>query len=360
MNKIPTLALIALCAIAFHSVTAKAGDVDGAGSSFVAPIMAKWADDYAKTSGVNVSYEPIGSGAGIEKIKAGTVDFGATDKPLTPEELQTAGLCQFPVVIGGVVPVVNIPGVPPGEMKLSGKVLALIFMGKVTNWNASEIARDNGGLSLPDLAITVVHRSDGSGTTFNWASYLASSSIAWSTEVGTGLSVPWPVGVGSEGNGGVSASVLQTPGAIGYVEYTYALENNLTYTQVQNHQGLFVAPSADTFQASASTINWNNYKDFSVSIGSAAGGPTAYPIAATTFVLMYKRPKEAARTAAVLAFFKWALEEGGEQASALHYVALPPGLVKRVQIYWETQIQGESSSEAGHVQSGSDTERRAD
>lgn len=319
--------------------TARADDIQGAGSSFVAPIMTKWAEDYARSTGVKVLYQSVGSGAGIQKIKAGEVDFGASDKPLPSDELKAAGLCQFPVVIGGVVPVVNLPGVSAGTVQFTGQLLADIYMGKLTAWDAPEIKAVNPGLKLPALPITVVHRSDGSGTTFNWVNFLSRTSPVWKNAIGSGLAVAWPVGVGGEGNAGVATAVKQTQGAIGYVEYTFALQNDLVFGQVQNGHGLFVAPSPETFQAAASTVNWPYFKDFSVSIGDAAGAPNAYPITATTFVLMYKEPKNAAHASAALAFFKWALENGDDEAGALHYVALPPNLVKQVEMYWASQIR---------------------
>jgi phosphate transport system substrate-binding protein len=219
-------------------------------------------------------------------------------------------------------------------------------MGKITSWDAPAIKSINPGLKLPALAISVVHRSDGSGTTFNWVSFLSRTSPAWKTNIGSGLTVAWPVGVGGDGNAGVAAAVTQTSGAVGYVEYTYALQNAMTFGQVQNAHGLFIAPSAETFQAAASTVDWKYFKDFNVSIGDAAGGPDAYPITATTFILMYKSPKNTAHSTAALAFFKWALEDGDDEAGALHYVALPPNLVKQVEIYWSAQIAIGASSAA--------------
>jgi phosphate transport system substrate-binding protein len=313
-------------------------EVHGAGSTFVAPIMAIWADDYLKVSGVAVRYQPVGSGAGIEAIRSGQVDFGATDKPLSPDELQQAGLCQFPIVVGGIVPVVNLPGVGPNQMRFSGELLAAIYMGAVTRWDAPAIKSLNPGLPLPGLPISVVHRSDGSGTTFNWVDFLAKTSAAWKRQIGVGLSVAWPVGEGGNGNAGVAAAVTRTAGSIGYVEYSYALQNNLAFAQVENAHGLFVSPSADAFQAAAATVDWQNHKDFSV-LMTNAGGPLAYPITATTFVLMFKVPKDPSRAPPVLAFFKWALESGDQQAAQLSYAPLPAILVKRVEAYWASQVR---------------------
>lgn len=314
-------------------------EVQGAGSSFVAPIMAQWAEDYMKASGNKVIYQSVGSGAGIEKIRAGEVDFGASDKPLSSEELEQAGLCQFPVVVGGVVPVVNLPGISSNQMKFSGTLLADIYMGKVTSWDAPEVRDLNPDLPLPSTPISVVHRSDGSGTTYNWVDFLSKSSPAWRQAVGVGLSVAWPTGTGSNGNAGVADSVTQTTGSIGYVEYAYAVQRKLVFGQVENAHGLFVSPGADAFQSAASTVDWRLHKDFSV-LMTSAGGPDAYPISATTFILMYKSPKDPARSLSALAFFKWALESGDQQATALNYAALPGGLVKQIEAYWVAQIKG--------------------
>ena len=338
------LALIAFAVMAGARTAHCAEELQGAGSTFVAPVMTKWAEEYEQIKGVKITYQAVGSGAGIEKIRAREVDFGATDKPLSTDELKAAGLCQFPIVIGGVVPVVNLPGIGPRQIKFTGELLADIYLGKVTMWNAPEIARFNPHLALPALPISVVHRSDGSGTTFNWVSFLSRTSAAWKASVGTGLSVAWPLGTGAEGNAGMAASVEQMPGAIGYVEYNYALKNALAFAQVQNAHGLFVTPSPESFQEAASTVDWKYFKDFSVTIGDAAGGPNAYPITATTFVLMPRAPRDVVRSSALLAFFKWALEDGDNEVTALQYVALPPTLTLRVEGYWATNISVEQSS----------------
>jgi phosphate transport system substrate-binding protein len=327
-----------ISSITLHS--AQGAEVAGAGSSFVAPIITEWAADYAKVTGTTVSYDSVGSGAGIERIRQGIVDFGATDKPLSPQELSEAGLCQFPVVVGGVVPVVNLSGISAGQLKFSGALLADIYMGKVTSWDAAEIKALNPDIALPSLAISVVHRSDGSGTTYNWVDFLSKASAAWKEKVGVGLSVSWPTGMGSNGNAGVAESVTHTQGAIGYVEYSYAVQNHLAFGQVQNAHGLFVSPSADTFQSAAMTVDWRRHQDFSV-LMTNAGGPDAYPITATTFILMYKSPKDPNRATLALAFFKWALESGDQQASKLNYAPLPAVLVKLVEAYWTSQIRGQ-------------------
>jgi phosphate transport system substrate-binding protein len=336
--------IVFLSAAAFRP--ALGDEVQGAGSTFVAPIMTKWTDDYLKVSGVKVSYQAVGSGAGIEAIRAGRVDFGATDKPLSPDELRQAGLCQFPVVVGGVVPVVNLAGVAPNRMRFSGELLAAIYMGMVTTWDAPEIKALNPGPSLPSLPIAVVHRSDSSGTTFNWVDFLAKTSAAWRDKVGVGLSVAWPVGEGGNGNAGVSAAVTRTAGSIGYVEYSYALQNHLSFAQVENAHGLFVSPGADAFQAAAATVDWQNHKDFSVQMTNA-GGVLAYPITATTFILMAKAPTDPTRPPLALAFFKWVLEAGDQQASQLSYAPLPAILVKRVEAYWASQMKLPAAAAGG-------------
>jgi len=327
---------LAICSV-------RGAEIDGAGSSFVAPVMAQWASEYAKGTGTTVNYASVGSGAGIDRIRNGTVDFGATDKPLSPRELEEAGLCQFPVVVGGVVPVVNLAGISPGQLRFSGALLAKIYMGEVTSWDAEEIRALNPDVSLPSLAISVVHRSDGSGTTYNWVDFIARASSAWKAKIGVGLSVSWPVGLGSNGNAGVAESVMHTPGSIGYVEYSYALEKHLAFGQVKNAHGLYVRPSGDSFQSAAMTVDWLRYHDFSV-LMTNAGGPDAYPITATTFILMYKSPKDPARSAAALAFFRWALENGGEQAANLNYAPLPAALVKLVEAYWASHIRGQGTA----------------
>ncbi len=334
---------IAFAILAFGAVaeTADAQDADGAGSTFVAPMIAKWAADYVKISGVKIAYDSVGSGAGIQKIEAGEVDFGATDKPLDPAELAKYGLCQFPVLIGGVVPVVNLSGIAPGQIKFSGQLLADIFLHKVTRWDAPEIRALNPGLILPAMPITVVHRSDGSGTTYNWTDFLAKSSAAWKAEFGAALSLNWPTGIGGNGNIGVAEAVFHTQGAIGYVEYAYALKNKLNIALVANRFGMFVPPTPETFQASAESVDWKRHQDFSV-LMTNAGGPIAYPVTATTFILMYKAPKDLSRATAALKFFKWALEYGDQQANDLQYVALPPAVVLLIESYWKSHIKIQS------------------
>ncbi|MGN6588933.1 MAG: phosphate ABC transporter substrate-binding protein PstS [Sphingomicrobium sp.] len=312
--------------------------ITGAGSTFVYPILSRWAADYKKAGGDEINYQSIGSGGGIAQIKAGTVDFGATDKPLDPQELAGAGLAQFPVIIGGVVPVINIPGAKPGQVKMSGPILAGIYSGQIKMWNDPQISKINPGLHFPAKPVTVVHRSDGSGTTFNFVHYLSQVSPTWKSKVGEGTSVNWPTGVGGKGNEGVAGYVNQIPYSIGYVEYAYVLQNKMAYTLMQNSSGRFVSPSARSFAAAASHANWAGAKDFFLVMTNAPGADS-YPITASTFVLMYKHAKNAAGSASARKFFNWALTKGQPQAASLDYVPLPAPLVKRIQGYVGASIK---------------------
>ncbi|MDW7599922.1 phosphate ABC transporter substrate-binding protein PstS [Stenotrophomonas maltophilia] len=317
---------------------ANAADITGAGASFIYPVMSKWSADYSAATGNKVNYQSIGSGGGIAQIKAKTVDFGSSDAPLKPEDLAAAGLAQFPSVIGGVVPVVNVAGIAPGALKLDGAVLANIFLGKIKTWNDPAIAALNPGVTLPNAKVTVVHRSDGSGTTFNFVNYLSKVSPEWKSSVGEGTSVQWPDGVGGKGNEGVASYVKQIKGSIGYVELAYALQNGMPYTAMQNAAGNWVEPSAETFAAAAASADWASAKDFNLVITNAPG-EQAWPITATNFMLMQKQPKDAKRNQDTLAFFKWAFENGQAQANELHYVPLPAELVKQIEAYWATDLK---------------------
>ena len=312
--------------------------ITGAGSTFVYPVLSAWSADYSKSNGAKVNYQSIGSGGGIAQIKAATVDFGASDKPLDSKELASAGLAQFPTVIGGVVPVVNIAGIEPGKLKLTGSVIADIYFGAIKSWNDPAIVKLNPGLALPAAAITAVHRSDGSGTTFNWAHYLGQVSPTWKSKVGEGTTVKWVGGIGGKGNEGVAGYVRQVSNSIGYVEYAYVLQNKMAYTLVQNSAGNFVTPNAASFQAAAATADWAHAQDFNL-VMTNAPGKDAYPITATTFVLMYKQPKNEARSKAALDFFRWALTKGQDQAKKLDYVPLPDPLVKQVDSYISQNIK---------------------
>lgn len=316
-----------------NSATSSNGnEITGAGSTFVYPVESAWADDYWKQSGVKVNYQSIGSGGGISQVKAGTVDFGATDKPLAPDELASSNLAQFPTIVGGIVPVVNIAGMQPGQLKLTGPILADIYMSKVKRWNDPEIVKVNPGMNLPAADITPIHRSDGSGTTFNFTHFLGQVSPAWKSGPGEGTTVSWTGGVGGKGNEGVANYVKQIPNSIGYVEYAYVVQNKMTYALIQNAAGTWMKPSADAFQAAAASADWSKAKDFDL-VMTNAPGQNAYPIAASTFILLPRQPKDKGRSNAVIAFFKYALEKGQPQANKLDYVPLPDTLVKQIETY---------------------------
>lgn len=333
-----TLRLAALALTSILAVSAQAVEVTGAGSSFVYPVLSKWSVTFHEKTRNQVNYQSIGSGGGIAQIKAGTVDFGASDAPLPAEDLVRFGLGQFPVVIGGIVPVVNIEGIAPGRMRLTGPLLARIFMGEIKTWNDPALVRLNPGLKLPASAIFVVHRSDGSGTTYNFTNYLGKVSPQWQKSLGFGTSVPWPVGVGGKGNEGVSAYVNQIKNSIGYVEYAYALQNKMAYTQLENAAGKFLQPGNAAFSAAAATADWAHAQDFNL-IMTNAPGEQAWPITATTWVIMYKKPANAERSRVALAFFKWAFEHGQPQAEQLDYVPLPAALVEQLETYWRDKFK---------------------
>ena len=320
------------------ALNTQAAEITGAGSSFVYPVLSKWSGAYNEKTGNKVNYQSIGSGGGIAQIEAGTVDFGASDKPLSAEDLRKYGLGQFPIVIGGIVPVINVPGVPSGAMKLDGTVLADIYLGKITKWNDTAIGALNRGVSLPNTKITVVHRSDGSGTTFNYSNYLSKVSAEWKAKVGEGTSLQWPVGIGGKGNEGVSAYVRQITGGIGYVEYAYALQNKLSYSRIKNAAGNYMLPDDKAFAAAAATADWKSAKDFNL-IMTNAPGENAWPITATTWAIMYKKSKHPAQSKAALDFFKWSYEQGQAQAASLDYVPLPPTLVQQVEAYWAQYLK---------------------
>ena len=325
----------ALIAAASSLSLAQAADITGAGASFVFPVMSKWSADYAGATGNRVNYQSIGSGGGIAQIKAGTVDFGSSDAPLKSEDLAASGLAQFPSVIGGVVPVANVPGLQPGALKLDGPTLANIFLGKISKWNDPAIVALNSGLSLPDLKITVVHRSDGSGTSFNYTNYLSKVSPEWKAQVGEGTTVQWPAGIGGKGNEGVAAYVKQIRGGVGYVELAYALQNRLACAQMKNAAGRFVQPSDETFAAAAASANWANTRDFNLVITNAPG-ENAWPITATNFILVRKKSKPGSLKNTT-DFFRWVYASGKNQAKELDYVPLPDTLVRQIEAYWNQQ-----------------------
>ena len=312
--------------------------ISGAGATFPAPIYARWAEEYKSARGQTLNYQAIGSGGGVKQIQANTVDFGASDKPMKPEDLDKDGLYQFPTVVGGVVPVVNLPGIQPGQVKLTGALLADIYLGNIKSWSDPKIAAANPGVKLPNLPITVVHRSDGSGTSFLYTTYLSSKSPAWAQKVGANDAVQWPVGIGGKGNDGVAAFVKQTPGAIGYVEYAYAAQNKMAYTQLQDHDGAFVSPTAQAFAAAASGADWAKAPgNYLLLIDQAGAG--AWPITGATFILVHKLQADANRGKAVLSFFDWAYTHGDEAATKLDYVPLPQQVKDMVRKQWSENVK---------------------
>jgi len=321
--------------------SAFAVDITGAGATFPYPIYAKWADAYKKASGNGMNYQSIGSGGGIKQITAKTVDFGASDMPLKAEELDKAGLVQFPAIMGGVVPVYNLKDVKTGELKFTGELLAAIYMGKVAKWSDPAIKALNPGVKLPDDAISVVHRSDGSGTTFLWTNYLSKTSADWKTGVGEGTSVKWATGVGGKGNEGVASYVQRINGAIGYVEYAYAKQNKLSYGQVRNKDGQYVAPDDDTFKAAAAGADWAKTPGMGVILTDQAGAKS-WPITGASFILMHKSQEKAEMGREVLKFFDYAFKNGAAMAAELDYVPMPDAVVKLIQAEWKGKIKDAS------------------
>jgi phosphate transport system substrate-binding protein len=318
---------------------AGAVDISGAGATFPFPIYAKWADAYKKETGNGLNYQSIGSGGGIKQIKAKTVTFGATDMPLEAADLAASGLVQFPTVIGGDVPVVNLEGIKPGELVLDGPALAKIFLGEITSWDDPAIKKLNPKAQLPSQAIVVVHRSDGSGTTFIWTNFLSKVSEDWKSKVGASTAVEWPVGLGAKGNEGVANNVTQTKGAIGYLEYAYVKQNKMTYVDVTNKVGKAVAPSAESFQAAAANADWANAPGF-YQILTDEPGAKSWPISGATFILIPKAPEDPAAAAEALKFFSWAYEKGGTLAEDLDYVPLPHAVVALIKKSWAAEIKG--------------------
>jgi phosphate transport system substrate-binding protein len=332
-----THAFLAAAALAF-GVPAHAVDITGAGATFPFPIYAKWAEAYKQKTGVGMNYQSIGSGAGIKQIQAKTVDFGATDAPLKGDELAKSGLMQFPAIIGGVVPVVNLEGIKPGELKLTGAVLADIYIGKLKKWSDKPIAELNAGLKLPDADITVVRRSDGSGTTFLWTDYLSKVSPEWKEKVGSSTAVAWPEGVGGKGNEGVASYVQRIKGAIGYVEYAYAKRNKMSHVQLRNKDGQFVQPDDASFQAAAGYADWKSQPGF-YQILTEQPGKTSWPITGASFILVPAKSDKPAKTQEVLRFFEWAFKNGQKMAEELDYVPLPDAVVKLVAEQWRAQAK---------------------
>ncbi len=320
-----------LAAGAVMAQSAVAQDITGAGATFPAPLYAKWAAEYNKSTGIKINYQSVGSGAGLRQIEAKTVDFGASDMPLKDEELKAKNLVQFPTVIGGVVPVINIKGINPGQMKLNGQVLGDIYLGKITKWNDPAIKALNPTLPLPDAAIAPVRRADGSGTSFIFTNYLSKVSADWKTKVGEGTAVNWPTGAGGKGNEGVAAFVNRLPNSIGYVEYSYVKQNKMNYAQMQNAAGAYVSPDDTTFKAAAAGADWN--KSFYQILTNQAG-KDAWPISGATFILMQKTQDKPANATAALKFFNWAYANGGKQAEELDYVPMPSTVIASIEKTW--------------------------
>jgi phosphate transport system substrate-binding protein len=322
-------------AAAFMVNPALAADISGAGATFPYPIYAKWADAYKKETGVGLNYQSIGSGGGIKQIEAKTVTFGATDKPLSEKDLTAKGLVQFPMVMGGIVPVINLDGVKPGDIVLDGPTLAKIFLGEIAKWDDAAIKKLNPNAKLPAQAIAVVHRSDGSGTTFNFTNYLNKVSPAWKENVGSEASVEWPVGIGAKGNEGVANNVIQTKGSIGYVEYAYAKQNKMTHANMVNKDGKVVSPKLESFQAAAANADWQATPGFGV-ILTEEPGAESWPITAATFILMHKVPTDLEASKGALKFFEWAYQNGDQMAEELDYIPMPDNVVELVRQDWKS------------------------
>ena len=339
MKHLRTMAVVGFLAAAV--VPAAAVEISGAGATFPYPIYAKWADIYRKDTGVGLNYQSIGSGGSIKQIEARTVTFGATDAPLNGPDLDKNGLVQFPMVMGGIVPVLNVEGVKAGELVLDGPTLAGIFLGTVKNWDDPAIKKLNPGAKLPAQAIAVVHRSDGSGTTFNFTYYLALVSPDWKSQVGSNTSVEWPVGIGAKGNEGVANNVAQTKGSIGYVEYAYALQNKLVFTKMVNKEGNTVAPTSEAFQAAAANADWNSVPGYGVILANQPGA-ASWPMTAATFILIPKQPPDPVATAEALKFFAWAYANGDKMAEELDYVPMPKKVVAEIEKMWASEIKDSS------------------
>ncbi len=338
----PLTTSLLIGALALGGITvAQAADISGAGATFPYPVYAKWADAYKKETGIGLNYQSIGSGGGIKQIHAKTVTFGASDAPRPGKELDQYQLVQFPMVMGGIVPVVNIPGIKPGELVIDGATLAEIFMGKIKKWNDPALQKLNPTAKLPNAAIAVVHRSDGSGTTFNFTYYLADVSADWKSQVGHNTSVEWPVGIGAKGNEGVANNVGNTKDSIGYVEYAYALQNKLTFTKMMNKDGKVVSPTSETFQAAAAGADWSSQPGFGVILANQPGA-NSWPMTTATWILLYKKPVDPVATREALKFFAWCYKNGAKMAEALDYVPMPDKVVKEVEKTWSSEVKDES------------------
>ena len=340
MNKTTTRSVALLSLLAAGVLlggVAAAAEISGAGATFPYPIYAKWAEAYKQKTGIGLNYQSIGSGGGIKQIKAATVTFGASDMPLKPEDVKAAGLVQFPMIIGGVVPVANIPGVKPGQLVLDGATIASIYLGEISKWNDPRIRGLNPKVALPDQAIAPIYRSDGSGTNFLFTNYLSQTNPEFASKIGANTSVQWPVGIGAKGNEGVAAMTNQTSGAIGYVEYAYAKQNKMTYALMKNRDGKLVSPDAKAFQAAAANADWAKSDNYYLILTNQPGAQS-WPITGASFILMYRQVKDAAAAGEALKFFGWAYANGAPMAQELDYVPLPATLVKQVEQTWRTAI----------------------
>src|SRR3984957_13058612 len=330
--------LVAAGIVAASTIPVRALDISGAGATFPYPIYAKWADAYKKETGNGMNYQSIGSGGGIKQIEAKTVTFGATDAPLKGEELEKNGLVQFPMVMGGIVPVVNLDGVNPGDLVLDGDIVAKIYLGQITKWDDAAIKKLNPSAKLPAQAIAVVHRSDGSGTTFNFTDYLSKVSADWKSKVGSDTAVEWPVGIGAKGNEGVAANIAQTKGSFSYVEYAYAKQNKMDFTRMLNKDGKTVSPTMDAFQAAAANADWNSVPGYGLILDNQPGA-ASWPMTAATFILIHKQPQDTAAAGEALKFFAWAYSKGTKMAEDLDYVPMPAAVTASVEKVWTAQIK---------------------
>ncbi len=339
MNAISTTLARAVMIAGLLSASVQAAEISGAGATFPYPIYAKWAEAYKAKTGLSMNYQSIGSGGGIKQIQSKTVDFGASDMPLKPDELEKSGLMQFPMIMGGEVAVINVQGIETGKLKLDGKTLADIYLGKITKWNDPALAKLNPGIALPNQAMAVVHRSDGSGTTFIFTNYLSKVSPEWKEKVGENTAVEWPTGLGGKGNEGVAALVSRTDGAIGYVEYAYAKQNKMNYSLLSNKEGVYNQPDAKAFQAAAANADWKAAPGYYLLLTDQPG-KDSWPITGASFILMHKKPENPENSKQVLAFFDWSYKNGQKLADELDYVPMPDPVVKLVEETWKTQLTG--------------------
>ena len=331
--------MLAILALAVTSAVVSAADITGAGATFPYPIYSKWAEAYKAATGIGLNYQSIGSGGGIKQIKAKTVDFGASDMPLKQEDLDKEGLMQFPAIIGGVVPVINLEGIEAGQLKLTSDVIANIHLGKITKWNDKAIAEINPGVALPAINITVVHRADGSGTTFIWTNYLSKVNADFQKTVGEGTAVKWPVGVGGKGNEGVAAQVQRIKGAFGYIEYAYAKKNKIAHAQLKNRDGNFVQPDDSTFKSAAAGADWANAPGMYLLLTNQTG-KDSWPATGASFIIMHRQQADALTGRAILKFFDWSYKNGAKMSEELEYVHMPQSVIKLVQDNWKKELKG--------------------